>query len=112
MYLLVEWCLIIVCALIRCPIRYIGKVRGGIPLLKVKSILVFVFQTTLAFGVLTATPALSGVLCGKGHTVGSEQTVVAHLNESAGEKKIIAPSRETGKHAGAVSHDAPVPPTK
>ena len=112
MYLLVEWCLIIVCALIRWPSRYIGKVRGGIPLLKIKSILVFVSQTTLAFGVLTATPALSGVLCGKGHTVGSEQTVVAHLDEPAGEEKVIAPTRETGEHSSPASHDDPGPSTK
>jgi len=104
--------LIIVCALIRWPGRYIGKIRGGIPLLKVKSVLVFVFQTTIALIVLTATPALSGILCGKGHTVGSEQTVVAHLDEAAGEEKIVAPPREAREHSGTVSHDDPVPSTK
>ena len=105
-------CLIIVGALIRWTGRYIGKMRGGIPLLKVKSTLVFVFQITVAFVVLTATPALSGILCGKGHTVGSEQTVVAHLDERAGDEKIIAPTREAGDHSGAVSHDDSTPSTK
>ena len=81
-------------------------------MLKVKSTLVFVFQITVAFVVLTATPALSGILCGKGHTVGSEQTVVAHLDESAGEAKIIAPTREAEEHSGAVSHDDSAPSTK
>ena len=82
------------------------------PLLKVKSIFVFVFQTTLAFVVLTATPALSGVLCGNGHAVGSAQTVVAHLDESAGEEKIISPARKIGKHSGTASHDDPGPSPK
>ena len=104
--------MIIVCALIRWPGRYIGKIREGIPLLKVKSTLVFVFQITVAFVVLTATPALSGILCGKGHTVGLEQTVVAHLDELAGEEKIIAPTREAEEHSGAVSHDDPAPSIK
>ena len=44
---------------------------------------------------LTATPALSGGLCSKGTTAGSNQTVVAQLEEDAKDDGISLPAIET-----------------
>ncbi len=49
---------------------------------------VFVAAVTLS---LTATPSLSGLLCGGGHKAKIEQTIVAHLDEGDGGEVMSGP---------------------
>ena len=50
---------------------------------------VFVAAVTLS---LTASPSLSGLLCGGSHKANTEQTVVAHLDEGDGSEGMIGPT--------------------
>ena len=56
---------------------------------------------------LTATPSLSGVLCSKGTTAGSNQTVVAQLEEDAKDDGISLPAIETNDQSLTTSKTDP-----
>ena len=56
---------------------------------------------------LTATPSLSGVLCSKGTTAGSNQTVVAHLEEDSKGDGISVPAIETNDQSPTISKTDP-----
>ena len=56
---------------------------------------------------LTATPSLSGVLCSKGTTAGSNQTVVAQLEEDAKDDGISLPAIETNDESPTISKTHP-----
>jgi hypothetical protein len=56
---------------------------------------------------LTATPSLSGVLCNKGTTADSKQTVVAQLEEDAKDDGIIVPAIETNDQSFTTSKTDP-----
>ena len=52
---------------------------------------------------LTASPSLSGLLCGGSHKANTEQTVVAHLDEGDGSEGMSGP---TGAGKAGSRHDA------
>ena len=56
---------------------------------------------------LTATPSLSGGLCSKGTTAGSNQTVVAQLEEDAKTDGISLPGINTNDQSLATSKTDP-----
>ena len=56
---------------------------------------------------LTATPSLSGGLCSKGTTAGSNQTVVAQLEEDAKNDGISLPGINTNDQSLATSKTDP-----
>jgi len=56
---------------------------------------------------LTATPSLSGGLCSKGTTAGSNQTVVAQLEEDAKDDGISLPAIETNDQSLTTSNTDP-----
>ena len=56
---------------------------------------------------LTATPSLSGGLCSKGTTAGSNQTVVAQLVEDAKDDGISLPAIETNNQSLTTSKPDP-----
>ena len=56
---------------------------------------------------LTATPSLSGGLCSKGTTAGSNQTVVAQLEEDAKDDGISLPAIETNDQSLTTSKTDP-----
>ena len=65
---------------------------------------VFVAVVTLS---LTASPSLSGLLCGGSHKAKAEQTVVAHLDEGSGSESMSGPTGagEAGSRHDAGSHE-------
>ena len=65
---------------------------------------VFVAAVTLS---LTASPSLSGLLCGGSHKAKAEQTVVAHLDEGDGSEGMSGPTGagEAGSRHDAGSHE-------
>ena len=65
---------------------------------------VFVAAVTLS---LTASPSLSGLLCGGRHKAKAEQTVVAHLDEGDGSEGMSGPTGagEAGSRRDAGSHE-------
>ena len=65
---------------------------------------VFVAAVTLS---LTASPSLSGLLCGGSHKANTEQTVVAHLDEGDGSEGMSGPTgaSEAGSRHDAGSHE-------
>ena len=56
---------------------------------------------------LTASPSLSGLLCGGSHKAKAEQTVVAHLDEGDGSDGMSGPTGagEAGSRRDAGSHE-------
>ena len=56
---------------------------------------------------LTASPSLSGLLCGGSHKAKAEQTVVAHLDEGDGSEGMSGPTGagEAGSRRDAGSHE-------
>ena len=56
---------------------------------------------------LTATPSLSGGLCSKGTTAGSNQTVVAQLEKDAKDDGISLPAIETNDQSLTTSKTDP-----
>ena len=56
---------------------------------------------------LTATPSLSGGLCSKGTTAGSNQTVVAQLEKDAKDDGISLPAIETNNQSLTTSKPDP-----
>lgn len=62
---------------------------------------------TLLVLFLTATPSLSGVLCSKGTTAGSNQTVVAQLEEDAKDDGISLRAIETNDRSLTTSKSEP-----
>ena len=56
---------------------------------------------------LTATPSLSGGLCSKGTTAGSNQTVVAQLEKDAKDDGISLPAIETNDQSLTTSNTDP-----
>ena len=56
---------------------------------------------------LTATPSLSGGLCSKGTTAGSNQTVVAQLEEDAKDDGISLPAIEANDQSLTTSKTDP-----
>ena len=58
---------------------------------------------------LTATPSLSGLLCGGSHKANSERTVVAHLDEGGGSEAMSGPAgvgkAEPGRDSGTHIHE-------
>ena len=56
---------------------------------------------------LTTTPSLSGVLCNKGTTADSKQTVVAQLEEDAKDDGINLPAIETNDRSLTASKSDP-----
>ena len=56
---------------------------------------------------LTATPSLSGGLCSKGTTAGSNQTVVAQLEEDEKDDGISLPAIETNDQSLTTSKTDP-----
>ena len=61
-----------------------------------------VFVAAVTFS-LSASPSLSGLLCGGSHKVDTEQTVVAHLDEGDGSEGMSGP---TGAGKAGSRHDA------
>ena len=55
----------------------------------------------------TASPSLSGLLCGGSHKAKTEQTVVAHLDEGDGSEGMSGPTGagEAGSRHDAGSHE-------
>ena len=56
---------------------------------------------------LTASPSLSGLLCGGSHKANTEQTVVAHLDEGDGSEGMSGPTGagKAGSRYDAGSHE-------
>ena len=65
---------------------------------------VFVAAVTLS---LTASPSLSGLLCGCSHKAYTEQSVVAHLDEGDGSEGMSGPTGagKAGSRYDAGSHE-------
>ena len=72
-----------------------GSLEGDSPLVNPEFVSstvlkrVFVAAVTLS---LTATPSLSGFLCGGSHKANTERTVVAHLDEGDGSEAMTGPA--------------------